>query len=73
VIFRLPSACRSSRIERFPCFAIGIDDVDALRDPVALAARLAEFKTLVAIDRRIAVLNHGHEDAGFGARKINAW
>ena len=52
------------RVHRFPGFAIVVDDVDALGDPAAGRARLAEFKTLVAIDRRIGLLDHLHEDVG---------
>src|SRR5258705_9475163 len=38
--------------------------MNALRDVAVGHARLAEFKTLVAIDRRIALLDHHHEDIG---------
>ena len=43
------------RVQRLPGLAIGVDDVDALGDLAVGGARLAELKTLVAVDRRIAV------------------
>src|SRR5882757_872679 len=52
------------RIERLPGFAIVVDDVDALGDLAAGRLRLAELETLVAIDRRVGVLDHRHEDVG---------
>jgi hypothetical protein len=52
------------RIHRLPGLAIVVDDVDTLRDPAASRARLAEFKTLVAVDRRIGLLHHLQEDVG---------
>src|ERR1700716_2036608 len=52
------------RIERLPCFAVGVDDVDALRDRAVRDACLAELETLVTVDRRIALLDHQHEDLG---------
>src|SRR5215472_11909484 len=50
------------RVQRLPRLAIGVDDVDVLRDRASFGARLAELKTLVAIDRRVGALHHGHED-----------
>ena len=50
------------RIERFPRFAIVIDDMDALGDLATCGAGLAELETLVAMDRRIGLLHHLQED-----------
>jgi hypothetical protein len=55
------------RIQRLPRHALGIEDVNALRDLAVGDASLAEFKTLVAIDRGIAAPDHGYE--GFGIRE----
>ena len=41
-----------------------IDDVDALGDLAARGAGFAELKTLVAVDRRIGLLDHLHKDIG---------
>src|SRR5882724_7722640 len=60
------------RIERLPGFAIVVDDMDALRDLAAARLRLAELKTLVAIDRRVGVLDHGHEDVGLRENLLDA-
>ena len=45
------------RVERFPRLAIGIDDMDVLGNPAALALAVAEFKALVPVHRRVAVLH----------------
>src|SRR5882757_10666988 len=50
------------RIQRLPGLAIVVDDMDALRDLAARRAGFAEFKTLVAVDRRIGLLDHLHKD-----------
>src|SRR5438105_3674369 len=50
------------RVERLPGFTVVVDDMNALRDVAVGCLRLAEFKTPVAIDRRIALLDHQHED-----------
>src|SRR5690348_4184636 len=54
------------RVERFPKLAIGVDDMHALRDPVSFRPRLAELEALVAVHRRVGVLDHVHEDLGTG-------
>jgi hypothetical protein len=67
---------RLQRIQRFPGDAVGVDDVDALRDSALEGARLAELETLVAIDRGLAAANHLHENFGLreelpdGGRRI---
>jgi hypothetical protein len=50
------------RVQRFPGFPVGIEDVDALRDPAVNDARLAEVEALVAIRRGVASLHHGQEN-----------
>lgn len=55
---------RLQRVERLPGLAIGVDDMDALRNVAIGGARLAELEALVAVDRGIAVLDHEHEDIG---------
>src|SRR6266702_772231 len=60
------------RVERVPGFALVVDDMDALGDLPAGRLRLAELETLVAIDRRVGVLDHRHEDIGMRKRLVDA-
>src|SRR5216683_1396363 len=60
------------RIERFPGLAVLIDDVDALGDLTVGRLRLAELKALVAIDRRVGVLDHQHENVGLRKHHADA-
>ena len=59
------------RVERLPGLAIGVDDVDALGDPAARHAGLAELEALVAVDRRVASLHHPQEEIGL--REYARW
>src|SRR2546430_10420082 len=59
------------RIQRLPGNALGVDDVNALDDRAVRDARLAEVKTLVAVERGITVADHRHEDVGFRGEFLN--
>src|ERR1700677_4163945 len=51
-------------VQRLPRLAIGVDDVNALRDLAVRHLRLAKFETLVAIDRGVSLLDHAEKDIG---------
>src|ERR1019366_3720526 len=52
------------RVQRLPRLAIGIDDVNALRDLAVRHLRLAKFETLVTIDRGVSLLDQAEKDIG---------
>src|SRR5262245_41976409 len=72
----LPRAVRLAlhRVKRGPGLAVDIDDGDMLgRSPAHFIADAAERIGLSAIDRWIALFDHGHEDLRGRKQALDGW